>query len=78
VRGKYTFLQDAFSNDSSNAQDGEPDAKRPKLEEGTQAECNLPVEVQTLMAMMFDKSAVERVVAKYECEHTLLALRVRL
>ena len=62
------MLQDAFDSSGTKAADDEPDTKRPKLEEGHQAECGLPAEVQKLMSMMFDKSAVERVVAKYECE----------
>ncbi len=76
VGGKYTFLPDAFEA-SSGPPSGEPDPKRPKLEDGGRDEpaCTLPVEVQTLMRIMFDKSAVERVVAKYECELARPAVR---
>jgi len=70
--GKYTLLQTSLEPGAHNASDV-PDLKRQKLEDHLQPTCTLPDQVQALMAIMFDRAAVERTVAKYECE-----LRARL
>lgn len=68
MRGKYTLLHTTIDPSAQNHLIDEPDTKRPKLEDEAPLVCTLPTEVQTLMSLIFDRGAVERTVAKYQCQ----------